>query len=875
MATNVSFNGSTYSVPADGDSNWGSGVSSYLIAIASGCLQKSGGTFTLTAEANFGATYGLKTAYIKSQATNPSSAGVIRLGNAENVSWRNNANNADIYLTVNASDQLSFNGDVIVAGLVVNADVDAAAAIALSKLAATTASRALVSDASGFISASSVTSTELGYVSGVTSAIQTQLNAKEASGTTATHAALTTTHGVSGTLVGTSDAQTLSNKTFSDAVQIAEIATPSTPSSGYFKVYPKSDGKLYTLNDSGTETEVGAGGASGINYVSNPSAESDTSGWSTYADAAGTSPVDGTGGSTNITWTRSTSFPLRGTANFLLTKDAANRQGEGISYDFTIASADKGKVLQASFEYGIGSGTFADNDVTIWVYDVTNAVLIQPAPYQLKNHSLSAEKFAVEFQTSTSSTSYRLIIHVGSTSASAYTLKFDNFSVGPQAKLYGSPVTDVQSWTPTISLGAGTISASVLTGKYARVGDSIVGTIKYDYSSGTGAAANFQLTLPSGLTPDTSKMNTNDAVGSGHYFSTAGGFKSMDVRVTGTSIFFTKDSASSFLQGTDMDEAGAALAATFRIPIQGWSSSAIMSSDADTRVVSFDGSGATSSAVGSNTTVKYSSIENDTHAGWNATNGDWTVSVPGYYEIIAQHAITSGGSPTVNQYNGCIIQIDPGTGSFATKRNDVAYVQNTGVQTYFARVVYKAYLYAGYKIRHLADTNITSPSLSTSTSNTFMSIKRLSGPSQIMASESVSAVYTGAPPTGSLSGVYNKVTFGTKVKDSHNAYSSGTWTCPVSGCYDISATIAVNYASVAAGTYTICAIYKNGSAIARGVLRAEITANTDWYPAISIKGYPVLAGDTIEVYSFANGTTPAFISSATENFFSISKSGNY
>lgn len=45
-----------------------------------------------------------------------------------------------------------------------------------------TASKALVSDSSGKVAASSVTSTELGYLSGVTSAIQTQLNSKQASG---------------------------------------------------------------------------------------------------------------------------------------------------------------------------------------------------------------------------------------------------------------------------------------------------------------------------------------------------------------------------------------------------------------------------------------------------------------------------------------------------------------------------------------------------------------------------------------------------------------------------------------------------------------------------------------------------------------------
>lgn len=59
-----------------------------------------------------------------------------------------------------------------------NSSITAAAAIALTKLAATTASRALVSDGSGFITAATTTATEIGYVNGVTSAIQTQLDTK-------------------------------------------------------------------------------------------------------------------------------------------------------------------------------------------------------------------------------------------------------------------------------------------------------------------------------------------------------------------------------------------------------------------------------------------------------------------------------------------------------------------------------------------------------------------------------------------------------------------------------------------------------------------------------------------------------------------------
>jgi microcystin-dependent protein len=59
----------------------------------------------------------------------------------------------------------------------VNADIAAAAAIAVNKLAALTTSKVLVSDASGFLSASSVTSTTLAFLD-ATSSIQTQLDGK-------------------------------------------------------------------------------------------------------------------------------------------------------------------------------------------------------------------------------------------------------------------------------------------------------------------------------------------------------------------------------------------------------------------------------------------------------------------------------------------------------------------------------------------------------------------------------------------------------------------------------------------------------------------------------------------------------------------------
>lgn len=161
MSLLVTFNGSNYIIPEPNEVGWGSNLDSYFVAIAAGCLQKTGGTFTLSNETDFGSAFGLKSLYYKTRSSNVASTGAFRLANAETgIVWRNFANNADLPLTVNASNQLTYNG-VVIGGS-----------------GAFTANRAIVSNGSGDLSAATTTSTEIGYVNGVTSSIQTQLNAK-------------------------------------------------------------------------------------------------------------------------------------------------------------------------------------------------------------------------------------------------------------------------------------------------------------------------------------------------------------------------------------------------------------------------------------------------------------------------------------------------------------------------------------------------------------------------------------------------------------------------------------------------------------------------------------------------------------------------
>lgn len=180
MSVTLTINAEDFEYPEVGDSNWGVEATNWAVAVTQGMLQKAGGLFSLTAEVDFGASYGLKSIYYKSRTTNAASAGQVRLAVTDTVSWRNNANSGDLSLTLDGSNNLTFNGNIVRTGLIVNADISASAAIAFSKMAALTASRALVSDSSGVVSAATTTSTQVGYLSTTTSDVQVQIDSKVA-----------------------------------------------------------------------------------------------------------------------------------------------------------------------------------------------------------------------------------------------------------------------------------------------------------------------------------------------------------------------------------------------------------------------------------------------------------------------------------------------------------------------------------------------------------------------------------------------------------------------------------------------------------------------------------------------------------------------
>ena len=162
-----------------------------------------------------------------------------------------NSGDQTITLTgaVTGSGTASF-ATTLASGAVSNAHVAAGAAIAFGKMAALTASRALASDGSGVVSPTSVTATELGYLSGVTSAIQTQLSGKAA-----------TTGNASIATVGTVTSGTWQ----AGAIGIAYGGTGQTTANGALNAFLPSqtgnNGKV--LQTDGTNTSWASVGGTG------------------------------------------------------------------------------------------------------------------------------------------------------------------------------------------------------------------------------------------------------------------------------------------------------------------------------------------------------------------------------------------------------------------------------------------------------------------------------------------------------------------------------------------------------------------------------------------------------------------------------------
>jgi hypothetical protein len=684
---------------------------------------------------------------------------------------------------------------------------------------------------------------------------------------------------------------------------------------------PYADGSKLVLLAPGTAGQVlksgggsaptwGASGSGGLigdrELISNTDIEVDASGYTAYADAAGTVPVDCTGGSPNSTVARSTTTPITGIGELLWTKSgSANRQGEGFSIPFTVGAADFGKVLQIDFDYLIRSGTFVagtsttDSDLTVYIYDVTNSTLIYPSTTRLySNSSTIADHFRSNFQTSAAGTSYRLCVHQGTTVTANATVGLDNISVHPSRYVYGTPISD---W---VDDGTWAALITATTSAPTNVGAATFGVNKYLHrrvgancevswqlsvttvSTMTSGSGDYLIPIPSGCgSIDTAKTGTyttvvgatarplpTNSVGSGMFNQSANSFTcpgSLSVydathvrfNYLCTNTNFTNGSTGILSSGMGGLAGTAPTTYSFlaSIPISGWSSSVQMSDSADTRAVFADAVSSASNSATTSAPVRFDTVLEDSHAGIT-TGASWkyTAPVAGKYlvsvqlnqqAVIANYYIYKNGS----QYGGS------NAASFIAEQGQTS---STTTQT-GTRIIS---LSAGDYIDIRPSVNVT-----LSTTPLAFSIMRISGPSAIAASETISASYTDTAGSALGNTTFATYIYATKVHDTHNAYQSGTYTIPAAGKYRVVAQIQTTSITLSGTNSIQISINQNGTAKIIGQ-----TGGSGAAIPVSASTSGVLncvAGDTITIQTKDTAGATTANTTAGFNYFSIERVG--
>lgn len=612
-----------------------------------------------------------------------------------------------------------------------------------------------------------------------------------------------------------------------------------------------------------------------INYILNSDAIVDTTGWNLYKDAAGARPVDGTGNglSAVITWTRSTTTPLRGAGMFIFTKTSgASRQGEGVSYDFTIDIADQARMMTIEFDTILVSGTYAvgtsttDSDLIFYIYDVTNGVMIEPSNFKIQNNSTTVSaKYSAQFQTSSNSTSYRLIYHVAVATDSANVMGFDNVKVGPSPLVMGVPSSDWTAYTPTISSLSGTLTNYTATGFWRRIGDTIECKAAIAFTGAAGTWSGPLFSLPTGRVIDTAKLaagtiqeqnlGESSVLDSGVSDYTIGKVEYNNTTSVLAKLFDTSKVATAITQAAPFGFAsGDQIFAKFSVPIVGWSSNVQMSDQNDQRVVAASYNLSTNTTA-NNAVLKFDQKIFDSHSAYSPATGLYTIPSSGRYRATLTAVGVSGTVATAY-----------------IRKNGVSLVRSypSANNVSFSSAASSEFV-AGDTIDFFNSVNTTFGGGAT---DTVMTIEKIQGPSAIGATEVVSASYTDTSGLA-MNNTAPILKFPTKKHDTHEAYntSTGVYTVPVSGKYVVTTQLRTASTAFTAADTMSTLIYVDGALDSvSGSAIVPLTSTTDYRMSGTSRIMSLVAGQQVTVIGYS-GRTTTLTTAAGENNFSIQRIG--
>lgn len=226
-------------------------------------------------------------------------------------------------------------------------------------------------------------------------------------------------------------------------------STPSNPAASKLKIYAKTDGRLYTLDENGSEIPVGSGSGSGFkNYVPDDTTDIEATIGSWLTDNGAGSPS----GLLSLSTTSVVGEVLTQGNSLKLTKSASAALNHFIKLPSkTIDPIDRGKTFNAKFAWKPISG-YVGSDLKVVVWDLTNNAEL----YSFSVNDVTIPNYQGEvvhvFETKGTTAQIELRLVVNNSNANAFTASLDSFFYGPlsffEVKAEG-PVGEVIAMTTT------------------------------------------------------------------------------------------------------------------------------------------------------------------------------------------------------------------------------------------------------------------------------------------------------------------------------------------------------------------------------------------------------------------------------------------
>jgi hypothetical protein len=407
-------------------------------------------------------------------------------------------------------------------------------------------------------------------------------------------------------------------------------------------VYATDQNKYY-LCDGATLTELGAGagGGGGINYITNPDAEDDLSGWTTYDDGGSDTPLDGTGGTPSSSLGQGVTDVLRGSFDFSYTTSTS--QGDGISTDFTIDNADQSQILRVAFDYSSAQSPagdpFVDGSMRVYVFNTTGPVA---PPIEINPRDIKAGKGKFEgyFQTLPSGSpgnGYRLILHAADNNS--YTVQFDNFFVGPATPAVKSGPIVLSAY------GSATQVGTTTSGTTVEFDSTLVDTmggfnpVTHTYTIKESGSYYISANLQVRVDDLANRRSYTRIVKNGstaHFYSqTLDATASTDAGISISKILDLVKGDEINIQFQSLDDASWTI--SHATNSSSFSIFKISSDDSSGsgRVIAFSGweQVGAASAPADNTNISVDNVLTDTTNSYDSVNNRWVVPESGYYQI--------------------------------------------------------------------------------------------------------------------------------------------------------------------------------------------------------------------------------------------------